>query len=294
LPEQNQDQWAEWLLHRRHGNNHKQEKIMLEALATIRDRVLFNAELKPNENLLDVGCGNGLIALEALKRTAPDGKVIFSDISQDLLNNCREQVEKLGLRARCRFIQASADDLSMIQPELVDVVTTRSVLIYVSAKQQAFQEFFRVLKPGGRLSIFEPINSFGIPEPLHLFRGYDVTPVQELAQKVFAAHFMTQSPAIHTMIDFNEHELLIFAEQAGFQKIHLSFEVDIKPQAPQPWSYFAHAAPNPLAKTFQEVLEETLTPAEANTFINHLRPLVENGQGIQRRAVAFLHATKLS
>jgi ubiquinone/menaquinone biosynthesis C-methylase UbiE len=49
----------------------------------------------------------------------------------------------------------------------VDAVTTRSVLIYVKDKRRASEEFHRVLKPGGRLSIFEPINSFTYPEPPH-------------------------------------------------------------------------------------------------------------------------------
>ena len=40
----------------------------------------------------------------------------------------------------------------------VDVVTTRSVLIYVKDKAAALREFYRVLKPGGRVSLFEPIN----------------------------------------------------------------------------------------------------------------------------------------
>jgi ubiquinone/menaquinone biosynthesis C-methylase UbiE len=78
----------------------------------------------------------------------------------------------------CEFVFASADDLSPLVDASVDVVTTRSVLIYVSAKQQAFKEFYRVLKPKGRLSIFEPINRFAYPEPPHIFMGYDITPVR--------------------------------------------------------------------------------------------------------------------
>lgn len=38
------------------------------------------------------------------------------------------------------------------------------MLIYVEDKQRAFDEFFRVLRPGGRLSIYEPINRFGMEE----------------------------------------------------------------------------------------------------------------------------------
>jgi ubiquinone/menaquinone biosynthesis C-methylase UbiE len=96
----------------------------------------------------------------------------------------------MGLLDRCQFLLAPAEDLSVLEDASVDVVTTRSVLIYVSAKQQAFSEFYRVLKPGGRLSIFEPINRFGmdISEQPHCFAGYDVTPVIDIAQKVKALY----------------------------------------------------------------------------------------------------------
>jgi SAM-dependent methyltransferase len=40
---------------------------------------------------------------------------------------------------------------------LVDVVVTRAVLAYVTEKKTALGEFFRILKPGGRISIAEPI-----------------------------------------------------------------------------------------------------------------------------------------
>jgi len=61
--------------------------------------------------------------------------------------------------------RASADQLDAIEDASVDVVTARSVLIYLDDKQPAFTEMFRVLKPGGRISLFEPINRFGSPGP---------------------------------------------------------------------------------------------------------------------------------
>ncbi|WP_348240817.1 methyltransferase domain-containing protein, partial [Salmonella enterica] len=51
-----------------------------------------------------------------------------------------------------------AETLEGIADSSVDVVTTRSVLIYVDDKAAAFAAFHRVLKPGGRVSLFEPIN----------------------------------------------------------------------------------------------------------------------------------------
>jgi arsenite methyltransferase len=61
---------------------------------------------------------------------------------------------------RCVFVEACADALHGICTESVDVVTTRSVLIYVEDERAAFDEFARVLRPGGRVSLFEPISRF--------------------------------------------------------------------------------------------------------------------------------------
>ncbi len=64
------------------------------------------------------------------------------------------------MQDRCEFLQASADDLSAVADASIDVVTIRSVLTYVTANSRRFENFDRVLKPGGRLSIFEPIDRF--------------------------------------------------------------------------------------------------------------------------------------
>ncbi len=126
------DRWAEWLTERRFGGDAELRREVLEQLAQIRDLVLDRSELREGETLLDVGCGEGLVGFGALERGA--GKVIFSDISTDLLDFCREAATELGVLDRCRFVEAAADRLASIEDESVDVVTTRSVLIYVKEK----------------------------------------------------------------------------------------------------------------------------------------------------------------
>ncbi len=198
----------------------------------------------------------------------------------------------MNLRDRCRFVRASADDLSMFKDESVDAVTTRSVLIYVSAKQKAFNEFHRVLKAGGKLSIFEPINRFAFPEPPNRFGGYDVTPVAGLAQKLEMVYQRIQPTDTDPMTDFDERDLLSHAENAGFSEIHLELQAEIKPHEKEDWSAFIHAAMNPKVPTLEEAMQEVLTPVETEQFANHLRPLVETGQGMHRGAIAYLWAVK--
>jgi ubiquinone/menaquinone biosynthesis C-methylase UbiE len=298
------DHWAEWLLRRRSGGDAAREQQMRQGmLGRVRDRVLDNARVQPGDTVLDVGCGDGLIALGALDRVGSSGRVIFTDISQDLLDLCAALVHELGREGRCDFIRASADDLAPIPDSFVNVVTTRSVLIYVVAKQMAFNEFYRVLRPGGRLSIFEPINRFTYPEPPGRFMGYGVTPVQALADKVAAVYARQEQAAMESMIDFGERDLLRYAERAGFPEIQVDahFQVTKYPatvpsaQSDQPgsaWDTWLRSAPNPLAPTLEEAMAAALTPEEAERFTAHLRPLYETHQIEERQELAYLWGVK--
>ncbi len=283
------DLWAEWLADRRYGGDPEQRSRGMEQLTLWRDSVLDNARLSEGETLLDVGCGEGLIGFGALERGA--GTVIFSDISQDLLHFCREAATALGVLDRCRFVRASADDLAALSSISVDVVTTRSVLIYVADKESAFDEFARVLRPGGRISLFEPINSFA-QGPADTYVGYDVSAIPEISKKIRALYEAIQPPGSDPMLDFDERDLIDLAERAGFFPIRLHLEAEITPSEPLSWSVMSNRAGNPRIPTIAEAMEEALTPDEQERFTAHLRPLVEEGRGVWRMAVAYLFAVK--
>ncbi len=291
MTDSGQDIWIQWLLNRRFGGDPERMKKMFDFLNPVRDKVLSHINVGENQTLLDVGCGDGLIAFGALEKFE-SCRVIFSDISEDLLNHVQGLMQEMNLQDRCQFVRASADDLSVLGNESVDAVTTRSVLIYVSAKQQAFNEFHRVLKPGGGLSIFEPINRFAFPEPPDRFGSYDVTPVMEIAQKLKDVYLRIQPPDADPMTDFDERDLVAQAEKAGFREIHLELEIEIKPQEGGNWEEMIRTAGNPKIPTLEEAIQQALTPAEAETFVSYLRPLVESGQGVRRFARAYLWAAK--
>lgn len=291
MTDSQQDIWSQWLLNRRFGGDPQRMQEMLDFLYPIRDKVLSHINLSNNETLLDVGCGDGLIAFGALEKFRTC-RVMFSDISADLLQHAQRLAQEMNVDDRCQFLHASADDLSVLKDESVDALTTRSVLIYVSAKQQAFNEFHRVLKPGGQLSIFEPINRFAFPEQPDRFAGYDVTPVVEIAQKLKGVYQRIQPPDTDPMGDFDERDLIVYAEKAAFKEIHLELQIEIKPSENTNWSVMMHTAWNPKIPTLEEALQQALTPGEAEKFVGHLRPLVESKQGINRGARAYLWAVK--
>ncbi len=294
MTEPDQDIWSQWLLHRRSGGDAEAEDAALTYLHQVRDWLVSASRLGENEVLLDVGCGDGLVAFGALEQTTAT-QVIFSDISQDLLDRAQSIADEKGVTDRCRFLNASADDLSAVPDASVDAVTTRSVLIYVAAKAKALREFHRVLKAGGRLSIFEPINRFAYLEPSHLFRGWDVGPVMALAQKVREVYRFRQPADTDPMLDFDERDLVRLAEEAGFREIRLDLQVMVG-IAPGPdayrWDAYWRSSPNPKAPTLEEAVGKALTPDEAERFVAHLRPLVERGEGASRGALAYLWALK--
>ena len=73
-----QDHWTQWLLHRRFGGNRQRLKTTLEHLSKVRDQVLEHAKIKEGESVLDVGCGDGLIAFGALDLVGEHGKQSFT------------------------------------------------------------------------------------------------------------------------------------------------------------------------------------------------------------------------
>jgi ubiquinone/menaquinone biosynthesis C-methylase UbiE len=291
----NDDRWSRWLARRRDGDDERQRAAILEHLGPVRDRVLAQAEPLAGATLVDVGSGDGLIGLAALERVGAEGMVIFSDISEALLERTSQEVQARGLLEQARFVHAGAEDLTGIPDGSVDVVTTRSVLIYVADKAAAFAAMYRVLRPGGTISLFEPINRLMFPEPRERFWGYDVEAVVELADKVKASYRRLEDPASASMMDFDDRDLVRLAERAGFDRIHLECHIDVEPgslmRATSIGALLA-MAPNPHAPTAGESISAALNAAEQETFVAHLALAVEEGEPLRRSAVAYMTASK--
>jgi SAM-dependent methyltransferase len=188
-------------------------------------------------------------------------------------------------------VQAPADRLDGIARASVDVVTTRSVLIYVQDKAAAFAEFRRVLRPGGRVSSYEPINILMHPCDSRRLSGFDLSPLPEIAAKIGAAFDAAEQPHAGPMLDFDDRDLVRLAEQAGFTEVSMDLRVTVRPsRAPLEWDSFLRSSGNPYLPPLGEMLARALTRAEFTALTAYLRPLVEAGHGERRLAVAYLTA----
>lgn len=291
------DEWAQWLLDSRDGGDAEQRQATRADLTVIRDRVLAGAGPLEGRRVLDVGAGDGLIGIEALERVGSEGVVVLSDISPPLLDVARAAARSRGRAERAQFVLADAKDLAPIPTESVDVVTARSVLIYVAAKTEALAAFHRVLRPGGRISLAEPVNAWMFPEPDNRFWGYDIAHVREIADKVKAAYERSDGAAA-TMHDFDARDLAELAAGAGFDRVRLTVlsEIDTGDSLMRATSLetLLRMAPNPLAPRLGEVIEASLTGDEAHRFLDHLHAAITHGACTLRWAMAFLAAEKRS
>ena len=288
------DPWCQWIVQHRHGGDDDYRRELFTAfLVPVRDRLLDAAHIKEGDVVLDLGTGDGLIGFGALERAGLSGRAILNDISADLLGLCRDYAAEAGVLDRCRFVLGSADDLFDIDDASVDVVTIRSLLIYVKNKAASLRECYRVLRPGGRLVVFEPINRFIIADHGRAFCGYDVAPIADIAAKLDVLYDSIQDPVTDPMVDFDERDLLGFVTTAGFDEVHLELRADIEPRVdPQPWERFLASSSNPLVPTIGEAIAQTLTDEETALVEQHLRPLVEQGIGTHRMATALIRAVK--
>lgn len=153
------DRWADWLLHgRQRGMSEGQLRRMDAVLRRVRDRVLGGARLRRGQRVLDVGAGTGLLTLDACRRVGPTGQVVAVDRSHDALAVCRRPA---GGDAAAPMPACAVGDATALPfaDQAFDVVLVRSVLMYVADRPAAIRELRRVLRPGGRVSLFEPIHS---------------------------------------------------------------------------------------------------------------------------------------
>jgi ubiquinone/menaquinone biosynthesis C-methylase UbiE len=125
----------------------------LRGLGRTRDRVLDGAAIRAGDAVLEVGAGIGLLALGAVERVGGDGDVFAVDVSVDALQELRRSAGAPTLW----YLLGEAEVLPL-PDAFVDVALMRSVLIAVRDVEAAVQELCRVLRSGGRLSLFEPLN----------------------------------------------------------------------------------------------------------------------------------------
>jgi ubiquinone/menaquinone biosynthesis C-methylase UbiE len=106
------------------------------------------------ERVLDVGCGSGAVTREIARRVGSSGVAVGLDPSPALLAVARELAKEAGVGDRIEFREGDALRLPLPDGSF-DAVVCVTVLSHVPRGEAAIPEFIRVLRPGGRLGVFD-------------------------------------------------------------------------------------------------------------------------------------------
>jgi SAM-dependent methyltransferase len=162
------------------------------------------SSIKEGETVLDLGSGAGFDAFIAANKVGENGRVIGVDMTPEMIDKARRNAEK-GSYKNVEFRLGEIENLP-IGNNLVDAIISNCVINLSTNKERVFQEAFRVLKPGGQITISDIVLSKDLPESI---------------KNNVAAYTGCVSGAIQ------KEEYLKMIKDIGFQDINIINEVKV-------------------------------------------------------------------
>ena len=113
------------------------------------------ARIQSGEIVIDLGSGAGLDAFIACKHAGAAGRVIGLDFASAMVEKARRHAERIG----ADNVEFHIGDIECMpfRDECADVVVSNCTLNLVPDKDAAYQQIFRVLRPGGRFVVADVI-----------------------------------------------------------------------------------------------------------------------------------------
>ena len=131
------------------------DRFSTRELATFLEELVPSFNLRPGDNILDVGTGTGILLPFLLQAIDPEGSITAIDYAENMVQICRSKYAHLN---NITIGLQDVEDLDL-PPVSFDAIICFGVFPHIDNKVKALTNLYRVLKPGGRLIIAHAISS---------------------------------------------------------------------------------------------------------------------------------------
>jgi ubiquinone/menaquinone biosynthesis C-methylase UbiE len=114
--------------------------------------ILSGLKLTGGERVVDLGCGLGDDTFEIARLVGTQGRAVGVDVSENMILEARRRASERGSAAVFEVGDAQA---LRFGDATFDACRTERMLMHVPEAERAFAEMVRVIRPGGRLSVFD-------------------------------------------------------------------------------------------------------------------------------------------
>jgi SAM-dependent methyltransferase len=137
-----------------HSSEKERDRLKMQGLAILplTENMLAGAGVKPESQVLELGCGSGDVTLLLASRVGPGGEVVAIDRDQAQLDAAALRVANAGFR-NVKFVLAELDNFEPART--FDAIVGRYFLLYVASPEAAVARVAKWVRPGGTLAFLE-------------------------------------------------------------------------------------------------------------------------------------------
>lgn len=175
---------------------------------------ITQSRVKSGQKVLDIAGGTGDLARAFAKKVGKTGEVWLTDINSSMLTVGRDRLIDDGLIMPVTLCDA---EKLPFPAQYFDCVSVAFGLRNMTHKDQALQEMYRVLKPGGCLLVLEFSQIWKPLQPIYDFYSFKILPWlgEKIAQDADSYRYLAESIRMHP----DQETLQGMLQTAGFEKV---------------------------------------------------------------------------